>query len=559
MTWIDEIKQRKSKSTAILARRKMGKTALIERLFNITFHKNDGVIPFYYEIREETVDVVDFCLDFFLTFIYQYMAFKSRKREYLGQTPDTNFDKVKETVVKEGLDYLIDMIEKVEYTSKQGHGWILWNIVREAPKNLAASRDEFIVQMIDEFQFMNALVYRDKTMTRVFSDMAGGYLSAAESKVAPLLVTGSWVGWLLNDLMMLLPGRFRFKFLRDMPEEEAVEMTFKYSRFFDVSVTEETAYLIAQLSEGSPFYISAIIRSTYEDKDLTTVDGLADTLEFETLRTEGEIKSTWMEYVSTAFHRVNDRQAKNIVLYLSKNKNREVTRRELLEKLELEYTDAELEKKLKALVRADIIEQGASNFRYRGVQDNIFGKVFRGVYQEEIEAFESEQIRKEYLEAFEELKKKYRSLLGKFSYQKGYFAEYLILDQLLYHARSKNVLLKEMTCNLPADFKFCEYRRVWSYRYAPGFAEGFSVDIFAPAQSSAEYSIVGEVKSRDRKAFSKAEAQSFEKKLERMVTIEKLDRVVGFIFSRSGLSAEAEEYCRKRGISYSADERWLDI
>ncbi len=43
--------------------------------------------------------------------------------------------------------------------------------------------------------------------------------------------------------------------------------------------------------------------------------------------------------------------------------------------------DYELEKKLKALVYSDIIEQGSTNFDYRGVQDNIFDKVFRGVYQ----------------------------------------------------------------------------------------------------------------------------------------------------------------------------------
>ncbi|NIM10757.1 MAG: hypothetical protein GTO45_02115, partial [Candidatus Aminicenantes bacterium] len=44
--------------------------------------------------------------------------------------------------------------------------------------------------------------------------------------------------------------------------------------------------------------------------------------------------------------------------------------------------------------------------------------------------------------ALEKLKKQYYSLLGKFNYQKGYFAEYLILDQLKYHAREKNELLK---------------------------------------------------------------------------------------------------------------------
>ncbi len=75
LKWIDEIKEKKSQSTAILARRKMGKTALLERLFNITFQKNDGVIPFYYEVKESKKWVGDFCVDFFLTFAYQYIAF----------------------------------------------------------------------------------------------------------------------------------------------------------------------------------------------------------------------------------------------------------------------------------------------------------------------------------------------------------------------------------------------------------------------------------------------------------------------------------------------------
>ena len=163
-----------------------------------------------------------------------------------------------------------------------------------------------------------------------------------------------------------------------MPEDEAFEMMFKYSRFFDVPVTEETAYLIAHLSEGSPFYISSIIRSEYEDKDLTTVQGLTATLEFETLDDHGTIKSTWMEYVKTAFSKVNDRNAKRIVLHLCKHKGQQVTRKELLEKLNLDIPDGELEGKLDALVKADIIQQGQSNFDYQAVQDNVFDKVFRG-------------------------------------------------------------------------------------------------------------------------------------------------------------------------------------
>ena len=46
-----------------------------------------------------------------------------------------------------------------------------------------------------------------------------------------------------------------------------------------------------------------------------------------------------MEYVSSAFKKVNGKNAENIVLYLCQHRDREVTRRELLEKLPLNMDD----------------------------------------------------------------------------------------------------------------------------------------------------------------------------------------------------------------------------
>ncbi len=557
LKWIDDIKQEKSQSTAILARRKMGKTALMERLFNITFFKNDGVIPFYYEVKEVKMWMGDFCKDFFLTFIYHYIAFKTRKTEYLDPMGGFDFKTVAEIVKKEGLVYLIDLIKGVEHEYTHEYVDTLWTMVRDAPRRLAGRQREFILQMIDEFQFLNAMIYRDKDLDKLQDDLAGGYLSTAESKIAPLLVSGSWVGWLMNELNTMLPNRFRYEYLENMPEDEAVEMVFKYSRFFEVPITEETAYLMTQIAEGSPFYTSSILRSRYKHKNLTTVQGLADTLEFETLDNRGNIKATWMEYVSYAFNQVNGKNAKTIVLYLCRHRDREVPRSELLEKLSLDIDDAELEKKLKALVKADIINGGSTSFRYRGVNDNIFDKVFRGVYQEEIERFDVSMIGKEYRAQFEKLKKQYRQLLGKFNYQRGYFAEYAVLEQLRLHAHKNDELFKSITRYLPGDFNFCEYSRVWRYDSSPEYAKSFNVDIFARAASGNDYSIIGEVKSRDNRKFSREEAVEFDKKFTEVKKREQLERAVGFIFSCSGFTGEAENYCREKGIACSEDKKWL--
>ncbi len=557
LKWIDDIKEEKSQSTTLLARRKMGKTAIMERLFNITFYKNDGVIPFYYEIKENDIWIVDFCIDFFLTFIYQYMAFKSRKINYLGRDRSNSLEEAKKAAINEGLDYLTRIIENVEYAVYHDYVDILWGTVREAPKTIAHSENEFIVQMIDEFQFLNAMIFWDKAKTNLARNLAGGYLSTAESKIAPLLVSGSWVGWLMKDLSSMLPARFRNKYLKPMPENESSETLYKYSRFFGVPVTDETAYLLIGLTEGNPFYISAVISSNYPDKDLTTLDGLSRTLEFETLNDEGSIKLSWMEYIARAFPQINDRNAKNIVLHLSKYRDREFTRKEILEELNLEMTDSDLEIKLKALVKSDIIGQGASNSRYRGVNDNIFDKVFRGVYEEDIHDFDVRVIKKEYIEELEKIKEQYKSLLGKYHSQKGYFTEYLLLDQLRLHVREKNEFFKSITRYLPGDFNFCIYERVWRYDSSPGQARGFNVDIFARTTDPGEYSIIGEVKSRDTRKFSKEEAMDFERKFAGVKHQEKIDRTIGFIFSRSGFTQEAEDYCREKGIACSDDERWL--
>jgi hypothetical protein len=561
LKWIGDIKERKSHSTAIMARRKMGKTALLERLFNITFFKNDGVIPFYYEIKEIEMWTVDFCRDFFLTFIYQYIAFKTRKTEYLTPEEKNNFTRVKTAVVNEGLDYLTGVIEGVEYAVEHEQIDSLWETVRTAPHTMAARQKEFIVQMIDEFQFMNAFIYRDKNLSKLQHTLAGGYLSTAESKIAPLLVSGSWVGWLMDELSSMLPSRFRYKFLENMPENEASEVLFKYSRFFDVPITEETAFSLLRITEGNPFYISSVICSDYPGKDLTSTDGLTGTLEFETLDDRGLIKTTWMEYMAKAFPKINDRNAKNIVLHLSKYRDREWTRAELHDKLKLEMPDRDLELKLNALVKTDIINRGSSYYSYRGVNDNIFDKVFRGVYQEEISKFGTgaKVIREEYNEELKKEKERYKSLLGKFNYQKGYYAQYMILDRLRLHAREKNELLKSVTRYLPGDFEFCDYSSVWMYHSSPEYGRVFSVDIFARPVHAGDYSIIGEVKNRENKKFSLAELKEFQLKFAEIKKRENLERVVGFIFSRVGFTAEAEDYCREKGIACSEDESWLEL
>jgi hypothetical protein len=99
---------------------------------------------------------------------------------------------------------------------------------------------------------------------------------------------------------------------------------------------------------------------------------------------------------------------------------------------------------------------------------------------------------------------------------------------------------------------------VWRYDGSPEYAAEFNVDIFARAEAPGDYSIIGEVKSREARKFSKEETIVFEAKFAAVKKRENIDRAVPFIFSRCGFTKDAEAYCREKGIAYSSDEEWLE-
>ncbi|TGN99654.1 hypothetical protein PN36_35285, partial [Candidatus Thiomargarita nelsonii] len=49
--WVNMIPRKMAKSRALLGRRKCGKSAIMQRLFNILWTQNGRVIPFYFEVR----------------------------------------------------------------------------------------------------------------------------------------------------------------------------------------------------------------------------------------------------------------------------------------------------------------------------------------------------------------------------------------------------------------------------------------------------------------------------------------------------------------------------
>jgi len=557
LKWADLAKKELAVSETMLSRRKTGKTAIMHRFYNILFHQNNGVIPFYYEIREKPQWMLDFSVDFFLTFIYQYIGYKTRNAHYVNSFTKS-FDNAIDIAKKEEVNHIIEVIEFVKKQANEKQYWAIWETVCDIPRGIGARYNEIIIQMIDEFQYVNRYIYRDEACTNLFNEFAGSWFHTAEYKSAPMLISGSWVGWLMRDLSKMLPSRFRYDFVLDnMPENEAIETIFKYSDLLEIPVTNEIAQLMLELTQGNPCYISALFYTQYINKDFTTEDGFLKTVEFEVLR--GGIKARWMEYLSYAFPEINGYKtdlSKKIVLYLCKNKDREISKAELKKVFKLDISDYNLEKRMHALVLSDIVNPGSTNSEYQGIGDHLFDKVFRGHYQKEIEDFDPKEITNEYKALFKYWKEKFHVICGKYGSLKGRFAEYMITNHLKYRACDNNEVFCSMMNNLPHDFKFVKYQSVWKYTASPVLKKSFEIDVFARALED-QYSLIGEVKNR-LSPFSVTEATEFIAKANQLIKLENVGKYLLFIYSIKGFTQDAIQLLKENQIAWCDDEQWLD-
>ena len=171
LKWADGAKRRISLSTGILSRRKKGKTALLQRFFNILYTRNDPqLIPFYYRIPEERLDKAAFARTFYRRLLSQYSAFTTRTPLWVNQV--LSFEERMEDILE----------------SSPGEAW---GHARDTGHRISAANDVRILQILDEFQYLNRWIVFDANSDRV-EELCYSYRSTAESKFSPQVVAASY-------------------------------------------------------------------------------------------------------------------------------------------------------------------------------------------------------------------------------------------------------------------------------------------------------------------------------------------------------------------------------
>ncbi|MCK5525341.1 MAG: hypothetical protein KAI83_19610, partial [Thiomargarita sp.] len=280
----------------------------------------------------------------------------------------------------------------------------------------------------DEFQYITQSVYRDeKCEGKPDESLPGSYHSLSESKMAPMLVTGSYAAWLLNIMHEYLEaGRLKpLHFSPYLTWDEGLQAVYQYAKFYGEEITNETAVQINELCMADPFFIYCVICSDFEEKELMTSEGVVNTVNYEISDDTAEMFLTWGEYLNKILDQVNNRNAKNLLLHLNKHSERYWTPQELKKELSLDLEVNEIQKELVILSKIDVIKKGASNIDFKGLEDGTLNLVLRRCLDKEIEGF-APNFSEEFSMIIEKLNTENRSLRGKLSYYIGIVGEHLL-------------------------------------------------------------------------------------------------------------------------------------
>jgi hypothetical protein len=416
LNWAEKIPKELSKSRALVGRRKSGKTAIMQRLFNILWNRNGNVIPFYFEMLDQNQWVLDFSDQYIRTFLTQYLSFITRipldndnESWSWNKLKAVNRDVANKNVT-EKMDTFLEYFEKEQYHQAMttAFGTPAW----------FSGRDKvFFVIMIDEIQYMTKYVFHDKDYTNVFYTLPGGFHGLVELKVAPMLVSGSYIGWMTQMIQERFVGG-RLKWTPISPQltfEEGMAAVFRYAEYHNMPVTERSAMIINTLTGHDPFYISMLFGSDCPEKDFSSTEAVIHTLTYEIKDKGSELYRTWAEYIDSTIRQVNNIYAKKVMLFLSKERYKEWPRNEIREHIGWPpEKDRELEEKLETLEYGGLVTRGSSDFHYQGIQDDILDLIFRDRYQYEIEAV-SPDINGELAEKIRKLEKEKNSLEGALS------------------------------------------------------------------------------------------------------------------------------------------------
>ncbi|KPA17836.1 protein containing ATPase domain, prokaryote [Candidatus Magnetomorum sp. HK-1] len=539
--WLEGILNRVSISTVILARRKSGKTAILERVFNQCWSdKNIGIIPFIISLGDTNVWLRNFALKYYKTFASHYISYIERDVDMVSNL--LTFDEIREYGLTNSIKLIVQDVDMLMKYKDDKDPVPMWDIAISAPHRFAAKYNQRILVVIDEFQYFSNHVFVDPEYKNHYYTMPGSYHSYVESKLAPMLVSGSYVSWMLNLMTEYLEaGRLdQFYISPYLKKDEGLQAVYKYAEHLNKPITNKTANQINNLCLSDPFFIYCVIKKSKKNM-LITKEGVIDTVNYELTGRYSRMSKTWAEYINKTVEKINDKHAKNILLHLCKHNDRTWTPEELKNTLNIDLPEKKIHERLEQILEADLIEDGGSDIEYKGLTDGTLYLVLRHRFEKEIQNHKPD-FTTDFQKQIDLLEKEKLSLRARLSNLIGKFAEYQLATDI--RTRKKFFLSVYFT-----GIKETKKVNIKDVRMHIKFqrSDGKEMEIDIKAESDCNRVILIEVKKWKSKVGVQV-IRDFWEKIEVYSKQNKNKKIIPAFLSVGGFSTQAKKLCKDKNI-----------
>ena len=404
-------------SASIVGQRRLGKTAVMEQVYNRLFWEQDKVVPIYFNFEAKPTTSTEFAWAYFTNFLKQYVAFRLKDDE-LARLDDSDVEVNNLVVLAEtlsgdpiarfagGMQRLLSsptalLHDKLERTIYLPRRVMEYNRARWKPETP-------IFVMLDEFQNILLINYSDGKPAR----MTGLYQWAVEGRQCPHFVTGSAVRLINQEVLGTgaLFGRFRYIEFPPMENVYGLELVEKLAFKYGLTIPEPVAGYIVTRCGGNPFYIRCVVMQATEQRyekvenEQTVNDLIAHEI------THGQIWRDWGSQLQRYFEQINSYTiAKHILFHAARYENERILPEEIA--AEVERPVDEVVRVLRQLAFAEMIDARGGPIFFN-LKDPLLRDFIETQYELDVEGAPLAKVLEDLAREYKKLKGKHADLVG---------------------------------------------------------------------------------------------------------------------------------------------------
>jgi hypothetical protein len=536
---------RRSMSTVLLGRRRMGKTEIFKRVVNRLFFEQDpldpmAAVPVYYSFPAQGQDEWKFAENYLENFIRYYVGFYIRQPDLITE----------ELAGQE----LLDAVEAARplYPFRKTLDWTLrwYNSVRRRDVSIPVQTALHAIRRVSDVDDTTIVVFLDEFQNTRLSqdgfDVVGYLQEAVESPTCPHFVTGSAMSILAREIIGrgALFGRFESKPIGELSAYWGTQQALRSARYFGAELSELMAPVVAERCGGNPFYINAVMRQAVAlQKPLVDEEAINTVLAVDI--SSGFIWGELYEQVSSWIARINEYGITKWILYLSALEEEErISLERIQQALEREGKSASLDKIRDVLVklsRGDLLEYLELGGWFRKIDDPILLEFLKVWGRIDVTGENAQSVQAD-------LVKRYRQFERRFPEYQGYLAE-VFMGQVLFNSQDKSKLpLPGRFFNSTQDIAMRWPLSYVRHRVRLGSGTGQEIDLLAAIGGDwwvgQSKWVTGKKIGVDVLHHLLAQAEAVRIEYEPI-------EIRLWLFAHDGLTKEAERLARKEGILWS--------